>query len=164
MELSHTLDVIIYHNYAIPAIFFILLAIIPTLFLPFNQFSWFQKILQCLKIDNQLIIMDSIQGCYKNGTEPNTRDYRWFAAVPLIGRGALLVVYAITLDNTTFPYIAAIILYFVFHSFNGNHSTIYCINTDTNRHYFLGIFGLLLYIGRSSSKSNPKTSHTNGCC
>ncbi len=30
--------------------------------------------------------MDSFQGCYKDGTEPGTRDCRWFAAVDLLIR------------------------------------------------------------------------------
>ncbi len=55
------------------------------------------------------IFMDSFQGCYKDGTEPNTRDCRWYASILYLSRPALLVVYAITADIAFFP-LAAIIV------------------------------------------------------
>ena len=36
------------------------------------------------------VFMDSFQGCYKDGTEPGTRDCRWFSAVPFIIRITIL--------------------------------------------------------------------------
>ena len=53
--------------------------------------------------------MDSFQGCYKNGTE-GTRDYRWFAAVPLVGGTSLLLTYAMILDGNFSPFIVLIII------------------------------------------------------
>ena len=32
------------------------------------------------------VVLDSIQGCYKNDAEPGTRDYRCFACVPYLFR------------------------------------------------------------------------------
>ncbi len=48
--------------------------------------------------------MDSFQGCYKDGTEPGTRDYRWFAAVPIIGRTIVFILLSFTLDISFFPF------------------------------------------------------------
>ena len=76
--------------------------IIPTLLLLVYPFRGFHKILNSLKFHSQMLttLMDSFQGCYKDGTEPGTRDCRWFVAVPLIGRFALLLAYSLTLDST----------------------------------------------------------------
>ncbi len=102
--------------YAILAIVVcMVLTLIPTLFLIFYQIKWFQKLLCYLKIRSQLIqaLMDSFQGCYKNGTEIGTRDYRWFAAVPLIGRIGLHVTYAVNQDNNTLPYLMMGIIFII---------------------------------------------------
>ncbi len=66
-------------------LFFVLL---PALFILFYQNRTFQKFLvlcrlKCLLIDEMANIT---QGCFKNGTEPGTRDYRWFAGLYLILR------------------------------------------------------------------------------
>ena len=74
----------------------------PTLLLLVYPFRWSHKILNCLKFNSRILttLMDSFQGCYKDGTEPGTRDCRWFVAVPLIGRIAGFFVYFLTLDST----------------------------------------------------------------
>ena len=93
--------------YAILAIACTAIFTAPIIFLLlFYQLRCFQRLLTCLKIHSQLFnaVMDSFQGCYKNGLEPGTRDYRWFAAVPLIGRIVLLFIYSITLDGNALPY------------------------------------------------------------
>ena len=53
--------------------------------------------------------MDAFQGVYKDGTEPGTRDWRWFAAVFFLLRVMGFVIYAFA-HNITFFYIAAILL------------------------------------------------------
>ena len=85
--------------------------IAPTLLLLVYPFKWFHKILNCLKFNSRILttLMDSFQGCYKDGTEPGTRDCRWFVAVPLIGRIMVLIAYALTLDSTL-PALAACIV------------------------------------------------------
>ena len=88
--------------YAIVAIVFCFVFIITSmLFLLFYQAKCTQRTLNCLRIHHQLIkaVMDSFQGYYKNGTE-RTKDYRWFAAVPLIGQFAILVFYSMALDTS----------------------------------------------------------------
>ncbi len=42
------------------------------------------------------IFMDSFQGCYKDGTEPGTRDCRWFASVFFLARFGMALTYAFT--------------------------------------------------------------------
>ena len=99
--------------YALLAIVCSVLLTTPTIFfLLFYQLKCFQRLLSCLKIHSQLLpaVMDSFQGCYKNGTEEGTRDYRWFAAVPFIGRVALLFFYSLTPDKTVFPLLIIVIL------------------------------------------------------
>ena len=82
------------------------------LLLLFYQLRCFQRLLTCLKIHSQLLhaVMDSFQGCYKNGLEPGTRDCRWFAAVPLIGRIVLISIVSLTLDGSALPYLIITIL------------------------------------------------------
>ncbi len=48
--------------------------------------------------------MDSFQGCYKDGTEPGTRDYRWFAAVPIMSRFIAFTLLSVTLNSTYYPW------------------------------------------------------------
>ena len=38
-------------------------------------------------------LVDSFQGCYRNGTEPGTRDCRWFSAMPFIVRVVIFGLY-----------------------------------------------------------------------
>ena len=73
--------------------------ILPLLLLLLYPFQCFQ---QCLSTCRQRwhglpIFIDAFQGCYKNGTETGTRDCRYFAALYLITRITLLIVYATTL-------------------------------------------------------------------
>ena len=99
--------------YAILAILFSALVTAPTiLLLLFYQQKCFQRLLTCLKIHSQLLhaLTDSFQGCYKNGTEPGTRDCRWFAAVHFIGRIVLLLTYSMTLDKHVYPYLTIVIV------------------------------------------------------
>ena len=55
------------------------------------------------------IFIDSFHGCYKNGTVVGTQDCRYFAAVYLIARIILLIVYAATLGGL-FDAVALLIL------------------------------------------------------
>ena len=99
--------------YAILAIVLISIFIItPTLLLLVYPFKGFHKIMNCLKFHSRILIslMDSFQGCYKDGTEPGTRDCRWYVAVPLIGRIAAHIAYALTLDNIMTVLVAGIIV------------------------------------------------------
>ena len=62
---------------------------------------------QCLQT-----FVSAFQGCYKDGSEPGTRDYRCFAALYLIVRILLFLVYGITLGTIFFAFAAALFLLF----------------------------------------------------
>lgn len=48
---------------------------------------------RCLRKRQTLAaFMDAFQGCYKNGIDPGTRDYRWFSAVYFFMRIAILTI------------------------------------------------------------------------
>ena len=91
--------------YAVLAITCSGLLIIATTFLLFYQLKCYKNALNCCKIEGRIIhvLMDSFQGCYKNGTD-GTRDYRWFAAMPLVGIISLTLIYAMTLDGNANSY------------------------------------------------------------
>ena len=102
--------------YAILALISLSMITVPTtLLLLIYQQKCFHKCLSCLKINNQILltVMDSFQGCYKNGTEPKTKDCRWFAAVPLIGRITLLFVHSMIIDSSYFPLAIMVIIYII---------------------------------------------------
>ena len=63
--------------------------VFPTIILIVYPFTIFQRCLNGLPIRWQIVmrfVLDSIQGSYKNGSEPGTRDFRWFASVPYLVR------------------------------------------------------------------------------
>ncbi len=76
--------------YAIPAAFLCLVFVIsPVAVLFFYTFACFQKGLNMFARRWQIIvrfIVDPLQGRYKDGTEPGTRDIRWFSAIPFLLR------------------------------------------------------------------------------
>ncbi len=78
----------------------------PTTLLVLYPFKWFQRLISCLRVKGHILqtVMDSFQGCYKDGTEPGTRDYRWFAAVPIISRFIGFTLISVTLDSAYFPW------------------------------------------------------------
>ena len=67
---------------------FLFCSLIPLLLLLFYPTKCFQKCLNRLKLNwyGLCIFVDSFAGCYKDGTEPGTRDCRYFAALFLILR------------------------------------------------------------------------------
>ena len=75
--------------------------IIPIIFLFLYPSRWFQK---CLNHFNLQLLplrafVDAFQGCYKDGTD-GTRDYRYFAALQLVLRLLLSVIFYTTEDIT----------------------------------------------------------------
>ena len=80
--------------YAIMSIFiFILFVLSPLLLLLFYPVSCFQKYCCRHRIYSIHTFVDSFQGHYKDGTEPGTRDCRWFAAAYFLGRIIMLYVF-----------------------------------------------------------------------
>lgn len=97
----------------IATIMLFLFTIMPISVLLLYQFSFFQKILQCTRLDSSFFqkVMHSLQGSYKDGTEPGTTDYRWFSAVDLISRFMLYIAFILTQGDLFFPLaVLAIIL------------------------------------------------------
>ena len=86
--------------------------LLPTLLLTLYPFRAVQKCLNLLPGRSQLFLntfVDSFQGCYKNGTEPGTRDYRYLSALHFIIRLVMTLIYTITL-NDIFASFATIVL------------------------------------------------------
>lgn len=68
--------------YAITAIMvLILFVMLPLLLMILYPFRWFQTILNFFNFRWYILhtFVDAFYGCYKDGTEPNSRDCRWFA-------------------------------------------------------------------------------------
>ena len=57
--------------------------------------KWFQRCLNHLNLSHLALhtFVDSFAGCYKDGTEPGTRDYRYFAALFLFLRMFFYLLY-----------------------------------------------------------------------
>ena len=70
------------------SIIIIIFVCLPALFILFYQNKVFQKCLNFCKFKCVLIheLANICQGCFKNGTSPGTRDYRWFAGLYLLLR------------------------------------------------------------------------------
>ena len=88
-------------------------AILPILFLLIYQFRWFQRMLSCLHIRHPLLqeVMESFQSCYTNGTQPGTKDHRWFSAVFYILRYINVLVYSSTIDSSYYIFGLVIIFF-----------------------------------------------------
>ena len=71
----------LFGNFAVFVLFFF--NVIPFLLLLLYPMKWFQQCLNYFKINRITLhtFVDSFAGCYKDGTEPETRDCRYFAAL-----------------------------------------------------------------------------------
>ena len=100
--------------YAVSALLILLLfVLLPTLVLLVYPLEFSQKCLHKLPQQWQIFLhtfVDSFQGCYKDGTEPGTRDCRWFSAMPFILR-FLIFTCCMSSSAATYPF-AAIVLTF----------------------------------------------------
>ena len=74
--------------------------ILPALLLMFYPFRWFHRFLNFFPFRWYILhtFMDNIYGCYKDGTQPDTRDCRWFAAYFFISRFIIMLVGGYTLN------------------------------------------------------------------
>ena len=79
--------------------------ILPVAILALYQFGFFQKFLNVFPFRWYILhtFVDSFQGWYKDGTEPGTRDYRYFSISYILLRYIGFLLYGITLDGTYFP-------------------------------------------------------------
>ena len=80
-------------------------AVLPAMVLLLYPFRFFQKLLNMFPVQWQILhtFMDSYQGCYKNGTEPGTRDCRWFASAFFLIRYILLIISVFVNGDMYFP-------------------------------------------------------------
>lgn len=92
----------------------IIFVVIPTLILLLYPFRYSQIVLRKLKLNSTLLdsFVSPFYKCYKDGSDPNTYDCRWFSALFLILRIILPLVYAFTLGSVFLP--LAVIIIFIF--------------------------------------------------
>ena len=89
--------------------------ILPVAILAFYPFKFFQKTINAIPFSWYILhtFVDSFQGCYKDGTEPGTRDCRWFASVFFISRLGYITLYFLTpIDLFT----SLIVVVLIFHT------------------------------------------------
>ena len=75
--------------------------VVPLLLLLFYPMNWFQRCLNCTRLNCFALqtFVDAFTGCYKDGTEPRTRDCRYFAALYLLLRFANCLCIICTYDS-----------------------------------------------------------------
>ena len=94
----------------IMCLFFVIL---PVTTLTLYPFAFFQRFLNLFPVRLLIFIhtfMDAFQGCYKDGTEPGTRDCRWFSSVYFFCRFLFFTLYAL-MPNTVFFVTGSIIAF-----------------------------------------------------
>jgi hypothetical protein len=87
--------------YGLVAVFiFVCFNLLPFFLLLLYPTRWFQRCLNLFKLNHFALhtFVDSFAGCYKDGTEPGTRDCRYFAALFLLLRILLYIAYEATLN------------------------------------------------------------------
>ena len=98
--------------YAVFAILILVIfVLLPMLILMIYPFKITQRCLHWLSPQCKLVIhiyVDSFQGCFKDGTEPGTKDCRSFSAMPFILHFILFVVQMTTLTSVVYPYFAIV--------------------------------------------------------
>ena len=108
--------------------------ILPVIVLSFYQFKLFRRVLCCLPVRQDIFntFIDSFQGCFKNGTEPGTRDCRWFSATYFLLRVIGFITFAILPNVMYFVFAALLLLIFAvalvaiqpYHSSKAHHMAI----------------------------------------
>ena len=92
--------------YALMGIFvFLVFVLFPLILFCLYPTSCFQRCLTCCNLNSHKLrtFIDTFQGHFKDGTEPGSRDYRWFAAVNFLVRIIVsYICYAIVEDITIY--------------------------------------------------------------
>ena len=102
--------------YAIMAItILIIFVLLPILILLLYPCNWFQRLLNVFPVNWQVLhtFVDSFQGCYKDGTGAETRDYRWFSSFFFIIRIVAFMVGIITTTSMYFVLSSMLMVLFV---------------------------------------------------
>ena len=124
--------------YAVLAIaVLVLFELLPILLLILYPFRWFQKFLNLFPARWYILhtFMDSLHGCFKDGTQPGTRDCRWFASMPFIVHLLMYIIgififnrVSVCFSNVTLVLYTIIIVNLEPFK-NGRHADIYTIFT-----------------------------------
>ena len=123
--------------YAILAIFIsTVFFCVPTILLILYPFQFFQRFLSLFPYNWHYLraFVDSVQGCYKDGTEPGTFDCRWFSALTLLLRLSLFPIFTLTLSMMYFVYAVVAVLAYVIVAINlqpYKKSTVHYPSTDS---------------------------------
>ena len=98
--------------YAILALLvFCIFVFLPVLILFLYPFKLFQHFVSKCPSRYTIFLntfVDCFQGCYKDGTQPGSRDYRLVSVVPFVFRWVCYIIYTLTLNATTLPLISMI--------------------------------------------------------
>ena len=119
--------------YAILAIFMLcVFVLLPIVILALYPFKFFRKFLRVFPVHWHFLhtFMDLFLGCYKDGTQPGTRDYRWFASTFFVSRLCLLLMECIN-DISSFDTLSTISMHVIHLSllaalqpFKSNYNTV----------------------------------------
>ena len=95
----------------ITCLFFVIL---PVTTLALYPLTFFQRILNLFPVRWYILhtFMDTFQSCYKNGTQPGTRDCRWFSSVYFMCYFLLFIQYAFTFSIISSVIEAIILMFF----------------------------------------------------
>ena len=102
--------------YAVLAIaMLVLFVLLPALLLIFYPFHWFQKFLNLFPVHWYVLhtFMDSFQGCYKDGTQPGTRDCdcSLFASLLFILRSLMYIIGLFTMNSMYYPLTTLLLIF-----------------------------------------------------
>jgi hypothetical protein len=86
---------------------------LPITILALYPLALFQKFLNLFPVRWYILhtFVDAFQGCYKDGTEPGTRDYRWFSSAYLAFRSLAFLLFGIT-QNGEYIRLCSILMLF----------------------------------------------------
>ena len=153
--------------YAVPAIVMALLfVVLSTLLLLLYPFRCFQYILNHVHLRWHILhtFIDSFQGCYKDGTEPGTRDCHCFAGLYLLMRILLYIVLAFTVSSIFFPFAIFVILLSIILIINVQPHKDAVSHYNTINATFLCLLALLYSAIVSSSIASLKAHYfVKGC-
>ena len=135
--------------YGVFALFMLITVnVCPLLLFFFYPMKWFQKCLNHLRLSHLALhtFIDSFTGCYKDGTEPGTRDCRYFAGLCLLIRISCYVIYeAVHTDVFHGMFgiatIIILLLYVVFQPYKSTYAIYNKVTAAMIAAIAVGIFG-----------------------
>ena len=103
---------LLYGILAVGVLFFFIL--LPFLLLLLYPMRWFQKLLNFCRLSRVSLhtFVDSFTGYYKDGTEPGTRDCRYFAALFLLLRALNYTAFVVTMNSVYFAIYCVVLVCF----------------------------------------------------